>query len=130
MDKKPEKIISDYVKDGAMKINDDHISYLIKKADKIKDMFSQDTLLFRFKNDADLLISLVEDHSAGEYENVPQWVINSTVFTLLYVLEPLDRLPDFLPVIGTVDDYAMVQECLTMIKVDLELYKNWKLSQS
>ena len=130
MDKKPEKIISDYVKDGAMKINDDHISYLIKKADKIKDMFSHDTLLFRFKNDADLLISLVEDHCAGEYENVPLWVINSTVFTLLYVLEPLDRLPDFLPVIGTVDDYAMVQECLTMIKVDLEQYKNWKLLQS
>ena len=93
-------------------------------------MFSHDTLLFRFKNDADLLISLVEDHCAGEYENVPLWVINSTVFTLLYVLEPLDRLPDFLPVIGTVDDYAMVQECLTMIKVDFEQYKNWKLLQS
>ena len=130
MDKKPEKVISDYVKDGAMRINDDHIRYVIEKGDKIKYMFSQDTLLFRFKNDADLLISLVEDYCAGEYENVPQWVINSTVFTLLYVLEPLDRLPDFLPVIGTVDDYAMVQECLGMIKVDLEQYKNWKLLQS
>ena len=34
MEKKPEKVIADLVKDGAQKITDDHIKYAIENADK------------------------------------------------------------------------------------------------
>ena len=113
--KKPEKVIADFVKDGAQRITDAHITYAIDKADKIKYKFSHEAIFLRFKDDVDFLISLVEDYCSEEYKEVSDFTIKAIVFTLLYVLEPLDRLPDAIPVVGYTDDYSIVLKCLKLI---------------
>jgi uncharacterized membrane protein YkvA (DUF1232 family) len=46
---------------------------------------------------------------------------------LLYVLNPLDLIPDFLPLVGQIDDAAVVAACLLMVRQDLHKYKKWKI---
>lgn len=73
-----------------------------------------------------LLLSLVRDYAAGRYREVPYWVIGAAAFALLYVLSPLDLIPDMIPGIGYLDDAAVVALCLKMIETELSKYREWK----
>jgi uncharacterized membrane protein YkvA (DUF1232 family) len=64
--------------------------------------------------------------AAGVYRRVPYGVIASIVFTLIYVLNPFDLVPDMLPVIGQMDDVAVLGACLILVEQDLHKYKDWK----
>ena len=56
--------------------------------------------------------------------------IAAIVAALLYVLSPIDLIPDFIPIIGYVDDALVVSACLAMVKQDLHAYRNWKMEQA
>jgi uncharacterized membrane protein YkvA (DUF1232 family) len=56
-------------------------------------------------------------------------VIASIVFTLIYVLNPFDLVPDMLPLIGQLDDVAVMGACLVLVEQDLHKYKDWKQGQ-
>ena len=75
-----------------------------------------------------LLISLIKDYSKGDYKNIPWGSISAIVFALLYVLLPIDLIPDFIPIAGFLDDAAVVALCLRLVRDDLEQYKMWRNS--
>ena len=127
MNRKNKKDIAELIKEGAEKITDDNIRFVIDNAEEIREKFSNDALLIRFDNEINPLISLVEDYCDGEYREVPHITVAAIVFTLLYVLEPLDRIPDFIPMIGYADDYDIMVKCFSMVEPELEKYKKWKL---
>jgi uncharacterized membrane protein YkvA (DUF1232 family) len=52
------------------------------------------------------------------------------VAALLYVLSPIDLLPDFIPIVGYVDDALVVAACLALVEQDLINYKEWKKQQA
>jgi uncharacterized membrane protein YkvA (DUF1232 family) len=60
---------------------------------------------------------------------VPYWAIAAVVFALLYVLNPFDIVPDVVPLLGFVDDAAVMGVCLSMIEQQLHEYKGWKESR-
>jgi uncharacterized membrane protein YkvA (DUF1232 family) len=115
-----------FVKRGARKITDEDVEKVVNKADAIRGRFSPKGPLGRFIEDGQLLISLVKDYWARSYRRIPFLAIAAIVFTLLYVLNPWDLLPDFLPVIGQLDDAAVVTICLLLVEQDLHTYKAWK----
>ena len=127
MNSKNKKDIAELIKEGAEKITDDNIRFVIDNADEVKEKVSNDARLVIFFNDINPLISLVEDYWEGEYREVPHVTIAAIVFTLLYVLEPLDRIPDFIPMIGYAYDYDIMLKCFGMIEPELDKYKKWKL---
>lgn len=47
---------------------------------------------------------------------------------LLYLISPIDISPDILPLIGFVDDVAVLAFAFSLIKDDLENYRAWKMS--
>lgn len=83
-------------------------------------------MLVRFAVDAKLVVLLVRDYVAGRYRDVPWWAIAAMVFSLLYVLSPLDLIPDFIPVIGLMDDAAVFAICVGMVERDLQRYAEWR----
>ncbi len=83
----------------------------------------------RFIEDGKLLIAIVKDYWAGTYRQVPYGMIASSVFTLLYVLNPFDLMPDELPIIGQLGDVVIMGVCLIMVEQDLYKYKDWTLGQ-
>jgi len=69
---------------------------------------------------------LLRDYVYGRYTEVPWWLIASVVFAILYVLSPLDLVPDCIPVIGQLDDVAVVLLCLKSMTTELEKYRRWR----
>jgi len=119
-----------FVKDGAQRVTDKDVEKVINKSEEIKRKFSARGPLARFMEDGQLLIAVVKDYWSGAYRRIPYGVIASIVFTLIYVLNPFDLIPDFLPLIGQIDDVAVMGACLILVEQDLHTYKAWKQSQT
>jgi len=120
------KTDEEFVKEGAEKVTDKDVEKVINKSEEIKNKFSARGPLRRFIEDAKLLIAIVKDYRAGEYRQIPYGMIAAIVFTLIYVFNPFDLVPDVLPVIGALDDATVVGACLILVEKDLKKYRNWK----
>ena len=81
-------------------------------------------------SDIQLLISVIRDYSTGEYREIPFGSIAAIAAAILYFVSPVDAIPDFIPVIGYLDDAAVIAFCLRLVHEDLEIYKAWKEEQA
>ena len=77
-------------------------------------------------SDIPLLVSLVKSYVTGEYKEIPYNTIIAVIATLLYVISPIDIIPDVIPFVGFADDAMAVAFCIKMIHDDLEKYKTWR----
>ena len=78
-------------------------------------------------SDIHLLISLVKSYVDGEYREISYNSIIAVVATLLYVISPIDIIPDVIPGVGYTDDAMAVAFCIKMIHDDLEKYQSWRI---
>lgn len=118
-------IDSSFVEDGAQEISASDVETVLDEADSIEDRFRDNGPLRRLLADGRLLIELVRDAWDGRYQQVPWWTVSGATFALLYVLNPLDLVPDALPVIGLLDDATVVSACLVLLEQDLADYRQW-----
>ena len=123
------KAEEEFVKEGAQKVTDKDVEKVVTRSEEIKKKFSAKGPLARFIEDGQLLIAIVKDYWSGAYRQIPYGAIASIVFTLIYVLNPFDLVPDMLPLIGQVDDVAVMGACLILVEQDLHKYKDWKQNQ-
>ncbi len=105
------------------------LDYIIEGEDKLKEKLKDNNRLERFTTDILLIISLVKDYSQGHYRDIPYKTISAAVVGLVYVLNPIDLIPDFLPVIGYIDDALVIAFCLKLVEKDLQKYQAWKKAQ-
>ncbi len=82
--------------------------------------------LKKFVKEIELFFSLLKDFISGEYKEVPWFTITAIAAALIYLLSPIDLIPDFIPIIGLSDDAFVFYICLTLVEEDLEKYKRWK----
>ena len=112
------------------KLLDADLEYILNEEEKLKEKLKQSSHLERFTTDVGLFISLVKDYSQGNYRTVPYKSIAAVVAGLVYILNPLDIIPDFIPVIGYIDDAIIIAFCLKMVEKDLLTYQVWKEAQT
>lgn len=108
----------------------DSIKLILGKEDKLNDQLENGRGLERYTKDLLLLMSLVKDYYQGNYRNIPYKTISAAVVGLLYVINPIDLIPDFIPFIGQVDDALVLKFCLKLMEKDLLKYKTWKDEQT
>lgn len=124
------QINEDFVKKGASRIKEKDVEKVINKTDEIQRKFHSAGPLQRFIEDLKLLISIIKDYWAGEYREIPYMSLAAIVFALLYVLSPIDLIPDPIPVVGLLDDVLVMSVCLFLVEEDLLKYKEWKEVQT
>lgn len=74
-----------------------------------------------------LLFSMLADSFNSKYP-VPKKTVLVITLSLLYLISPVDFLPDIIPLLGFADDIALLAFAFNLIKDDLENYKAWKTS--
>ena len=105
---------------------EEDVHNVLEDEEEIKSKFENKGKLQRYVDDAQLLFNLLRDYSNGNYREVPFNVVAAIGGALLYVLSPIDLIPDFIPIVGYLDDAAVIAFCLNLIEKDLISYKVWK----
>lgn len=114
------------LKKGQKNFSVDKLKKLFKEEDSLFAKFLNITNLKEYTDDFIDLFSLLRDWYQGRYKDVPWLVISSIGGALLYVLSPIDLIPDFIPVIGYLDDAAVIAALVKYVRVDLADYRKWK----
>ena len=73
-----------------------------------------------------VMISMVRSYICKEYTDVQLPTILAIVSTLIYILTPIDLIPDAIPVIGYLDDLAVIAACWALVGSDVEAYILWR----
>jgi uncharacterized membrane protein YkvA (DUF1232 family) len=76
-----------------------------------------------------VLFRLVRTSVSGEYTGLPTPTIVAAVAVLIYFLSPIDLIPDFIPVIGLLDDVALLAWFTTKLKEEMDNFLAWEQSR-
>ncbi len=87
------------------------------------------TSLTSIKENLMLLVNVVTDIAKGNYKNFSKKSALLIVGGLLYVVSPLDVIPDFLFGLGFLDDIYVVNLIFNTIGKELSAYQTWKDQQ-
>jgi len=124
------KINAEFIKKGAARIKEADFIKVVKRSAKITGKFGKNKSFVTYFEDVKLLIEMVKDYKSGAYRQVPYWAVTAVVFTLLYLSNPFDIIPDFIPILGLTDDIAIISVCLILIERELKAYREWKTGNS
>ena len=106
------------------------IEHILHEEEKLKEKLQDSSHLERFAKDLWLFMSLIKDYYQGNYRQIPYKALSAGIVGLLYTLNPIDLIPDFIPFIGHIDDALVLTFCLKLVEKDLQKYQLWKASQS
>jgi uncharacterized membrane protein YkvA (DUF1232 family) len=72
------------------------------------------------------LLRMMRAWVGGRYREVPARTLLFSVLALLYFVSPIDLIADFVPVIGWLDDAAVIVLLLSAIGKDLDRFRAWE----
>lgn len=62
----------------------------------------------------------------GDYKNISTKAMISVVAALIYFVNPLDLIPDFIPVIGQLDDILVLGYLIRILNKEIERFMAWE----
>lgn len=127
-----EKLNDNKIKEVILK-NDGKSRKLLKNKDKLESMLSEiEVNLAKIPKvgnilaDVPVLVSMVRAYIKGKYKAVPVKTIISIISALIYLISPVDIIPDFIPGVGYVDDAAVIAFVVKCVLSDIEDYRRWR----
>lgn len=118
------------LKHAAEKIEEKDVQEVIEKENRVEQLISKNKKLAGYLKDVKLFYSLLKDYMSGRYKSIPWYFIASITAALLYLLNPLDVIPDAIPIIGFIDDLAILKVCTELMKMELQKYQDWKTANA
>ena len=78
--------------------------------------------------DLKLFVELIKDWKSGAYDDLSRETIIMIIVSLIYLVMPLDLIPDFL-FGGYIDDALVIGYVVKKTSDELNVYKEWKAIQ-
>ncbi len=82
------------------------------------------------KSDLGVLLSLIKAWARGDYRGVSKTTLLLSAGAVLYFVNPVDAIPDILPLTGFLDDATVIGIVITSVKKDIENFKLWESAQT
>lgn len=73
-----------------------------------------------------LFVEMVKEYFRGNYREIPVKTIVLITAALIYLVSPVDAIPDFIIGIGFVDDGAVIAYVFSSLSEDIDRFKTWK----
>lgn len=124
-----KKIDEEYVNSEVSKIEDGDLEMVMKNKEKIDKKFAGNGLK-KYAEMGKVMFGMLNDYKKGDFKEVPWFTIAAVVFAMLYIFNPLDIVPDFIPGLGYVDDFAIFTIVLRFIETDMHSYLDWKIDRA
>ena len=94
-----------------------------EKAEKNRERISE------FWEDLQTLYKMFRAWFSGLYE-FSRTVLMMIIAAILYFIMPVDAVPDFIPVLGYVDDAAVIAYVIRTIQEEIDSFRKWESTQS
>lgn len=124
-----KKINKDYLHTEVSKVEDGDLEMVMDNKEAIDKKLSGSGMI-KYAELGKLMFGMLKDYKKGIYTTVPWFSIGAIGLSLLYLLNPLDIVPDFIPGVGYVDDFALFTIVLRFIQSDLHSYLDWKIEKT
>ena len=99
----------------------------MKAVDQAGDMLSKHReKLSAIKNDFSQLLELIKAWAKREYKEVPWKTIVLALAATLYLINPMDLIPDMIVPVGLTDDVAVISLILASLKKDIDQFLLWR----
>jgi uncharacterized membrane protein YkvA (DUF1232 family) len=108
----------------------DDLKKVVESSDELLAKVKSSSLLSRQLAKIKFLVMMIKDYWNGEYREVPWGIIASIVVLLIYILSPIDLIPDFIPGAGYIDDVGLLGLVWKFISSDVEKYCQWREGRS
>jgi uncharacterized membrane protein YkvA (DUF1232 family) len=72
---------------------------------------------------------LIKAYALGTYREIPVKNLVLIVAALLYFVNPLDLIPDLIPVTGLADDFAILLWIFKTLSGEIDKFISWERSQ-
>ena len=123
--KHTSKINEEFVADNAKNIDKADLNKIRKKRKCLQKILNLKVFVDQ-KEKLKLLLEILKQYKSGNYKTIPWRSVTSITFTLLYIINPFDIIPDILPVVGYVDDISVFMALMRLIDEDVKDFKQWK----
>ncbi|KAA3438270.1 YkvA family protein [Rufibacter hautae] len=94
--------------------------------EKLTDANSSESGVDQIKGIGQRLVRLVKAYYNGSYRDVSSKTLLLGVAVLLYLVTPLDLVPDFIPIIGFADDLSLMAWFISSFQDELEKFQVWE----
>ncbi len=112
------------------KISPGDVETILQNESRVEDKVRRNGPLREYLASVKTMFALIRAYWRGDYRQLPWTRVAAIVAALLYVLSPLDLIPDFLTAAGLLDDALILSICLKMIRGDLVQFRRWQKTHS
>ena len=75
------------------------------------------------------MVRLARDYQTGDYRDTPRPKLLIVIAAIIYFVSPFDVIPDWLPVLGHIDDAFVVGLALKSVRAELDSFMAWETSR-
>jgi uncharacterized membrane protein YkvA (DUF1232 family) len=75
------------------------------------------------------MIRLIRDYHRAEYRDISETNLLTIIAAILYFVSPFDVIPDWVPVLGHIDDAFVISLALKSVRADLDTFMAWETAR-
>jgi uncharacterized membrane protein YkvA (DUF1232 family) len=76
------------------------------------------------------VVRMVRSYISGSYRQIETGTIVSGIAVLLYTLSPIDLVPDFIPVVGFLDDLSLMSWFVGKFHGEIQKFRDWEATNA